>query len=460
MKSIRDQLLLGLLAGALVSTLLAGGATYLKVRNEANELFNGELKQIATYFPTQLAQGHPLPGIENPEDDIVVQAWDANGRLVYSTQPRQPFPRFPITGFGTVRFARDSWRVYGEEQHGQSGRFVQVAQAESARQELAAKIALRSLVSFLFLIPVLAGLIAIVVRRSLAPLHKVAHAVGQRSPAVLQPLETDAMPPEIVPILEALNGLLQRLDLAMTAQRAFIADAAHELRSPLAALKLQLQLAERAADRTQQTAAFAKLHDRLDRATHLVQQLLTLARQESIPSVRDMQLVDLHRVAQQVVGDKSALAENKHIDLGLEILAPVPNIDGDPDSLGIMLGNLVDNAIRYTPPGGRVDVRIVAHGVHVLLQVIDTGPGITPEEQARVFDRFYRGDESNASGSGLGLAIVKSIADQHHAHISMNRNEHPSGLMVSVAFMSTSHAKDAAGSTPARAAEPLNGVGE
>jgi two-component system OmpR family sensor kinase len=431
MRTIRQQLLIGLLSGTLACTLIAGAAMYLKVREEANELFDYQLKQVAGSLPAQFSPQSVQPRNDETEDDTVIQAWDRSGGVLYTSHPALSLPRYPAIGFKTVSALNDRWRVYGELRH---DRFVQVAQPTSVRQELAAGLAFRSLMPFLILLPVLAVLIGVVVRRSLRPLHEVAEAVARRSPSSLHPLPTDGLPPEVRPMLDSLNELLQQLDHALSSQRAFVADAAHELRSPLTALKLQLQLAERAKTDQQRVAAFAKLHERLDRSTRLVQQLLTLARQEQQISDQDCQEVDLYRLAQQVVADHSTLAESKAIDLGVEAAGSAPFVKGQADSLRILLSNLVDNAISYTPAGGRVDALALMVDGYPALRVSDTGPGIPMEDRLRVFDRFYRAEGSNVSGSGLGLSIVKNIADHHRATIHLNDNAPSSGLVVTVVF--------------------------
>ena len=228
------------------------------------------------------------------------------------------------------------------------------------------------------------------------------------------------MPPEVTPMLEALNDLLGQLDRSITAQRAFVADAAHELRSPLTALKLQLQLAERAADKESQNTAFTKLHERVERAAHLIRQLLTLARQEALTAGQEMSDLDVGQIAELVVGDQAALADSKNIDLGLDLEGKLPKIRGSAGSLQIMLNNLVDNALRFTPPGGRVDIRLRPKEAGVLLEVIDTGPGIAEGERERVFDRFYRAQPIPGDKSpGLGLSLVRAVAAAHGGRASL-----------------------------------------
>ena len=269
MRTIRQQLLLWLLGGMLACTVVAGLAMYLKVREEASELFDYQLREIAASLPPDFSAATREPGEHDPEQDVVVQVWDAAGARVYTSHPAIALPRLAHDGFRTVRAGDAEWRVFGRTRR---GRFVQVAHALDARDELVFGVAARSLAPFLALIPMLAVLIGIVVRRSLAPLQRVARAVGFRSAAALHPLSTEGIPPEIQPMVQALNDLLDRLGHALEAQRAFVADAAHELRTPLTALRLQLQLAERARDDVERQKAHADLRDGINRAFHVVEQ--------------------------------------------------------------------------------------------------------------------------------------------------------------------------------------------
>jgi two-component system OmpR family sensor kinase len=259
----------------------------------------------------------------------------------------------------------------------------------------------------------------------------VAAEVGSRDVGALSPVVDADLPQEIRPLTHALNELLGRLGHALDAQRAFIADAAHELRTPLTALKLRIQLAERAGDEAERKAAFKELEQGFERALHTVQQLLTLARQEPGASTQTRQSVDLHELAGSAVADGAAAADAKRIDLGMAGEEKV-FVEGDPAAIRILLDNLIDNAIRYTQPGGRVDVSLSADASSASIAVQDNGPGIPGGEMARVFDRFYRIPGTQAEGSGLGLAIVKRIADAHGARLeAVNMNP---GLRVSVVF--------------------------
>ncbi|MFL5422532.1 MAG: ATP-binding protein, partial [Myxococcales bacterium] len=310
-----------------------------------------------------------------------------------------------------------------------AGLVVQVAQPLRVRERLAIAASVRFLAPVLLILPLLGFLVWRAVGRSLAPLDQLAEAVGSRTAAALEPLPVSDAPEEALPLVRSLNDLLQRLRGALDAQRAFVADAAHGLRTPLAALNLQLQLVERATDAAERTAALADLRAGLERATHLVQQLLTLARAEpdAVPALagEPVRLADL---VEEAVADHAIVAETKGVDLGATEVAGDAVVTGDRAALRILLANLVENAIRYTPRGGRVDV---AAG-RSWLEVVDNGPGIPQADRERVFDRFYR-RSSGTQGSGLGLAIVKAIADRHSATVSL-RDTPGGGLTVRVEF--------------------------
>jgi two-component system OmpR family sensor kinase len=339
-------------------------------------------------------------------------------------------PNFALEGAHTVRVDGERWRVFGVRQH---GRYVQVSQPTSVRDGLAAHIAFRTLLPLLGLLPLFGGLIYFVVVNSLRPLDRLAYIVEGRSASALQPLDADNLPEELQPIVAALNSLLSKMEQALMAQGSFIADAAHELRSPLTALKLQVQLAERSTTPDMRATAFAKLHERLDRATHLVQQLLTLARHEPNRSPT-LAPVDLHKLAQLAVVDQSTYAESKAIDLGLEEGQQPVMVRGNAEGLSVLLNNLVDNALRYTQAGGRVDVLAGIENGRPVLRVRDNGPGVPANERSRLFDRFYRPDGNAVWGCGLGMSIVKSVADVHAADVLLGDSAPGGGLTVSVVF--------------------------
>jgi two-component system OmpR family sensor kinase len=310
---------------------------------------------------------------------------------------------------------------------------IQTAQSLSVIEDIAAGMALRVVWPLLVILPLLGALVWLTVYRGLRPLTSVTKAVRARTPAALQPLPESGLPEEVQPLVHAVNELLGRLGRAMVAQKGFIADAAHELRTPLTAVQLQLEEARLAGPVEEREAAFDDLQRGVSRAIHLVAQLLTLARQEPEVSQRAMEPVDLSDVARLVVAEQTPLAMARQVDLGIsEAVESV--IQGDPEALRVMLGNLVDNAIRYSPAAGRVDVAVTREDHRAAVTVVDEGPGIPVADRGRVFDRFFRGTELDVPGSGLGLAIVKSIGDRHLATIRLDSGPGGRGLAVRVSF--------------------------
>jgi two-component system OmpR family sensor kinase len=287
--------------------------------------------------------------------------------------------------------------------------------------------------------PLLALAVWWAVSRLLAPVQRVRGQLAQRRPDDLTPVSGAGLPSELQPLVHEFNALLARVQQAFDAQQHFVADAAHELRSPLAALKLQLQGLQRAPDTATRERAVERLGSGIDRATRLVEQLLALARQEAqIAAGAPPQPVPLAELARQAVLDATPAAQQRGIDLGL---APVPpeaegaSVPGHAQALAILLRNLLDNAIKYTPRGGRVDVALQADDGHITLLVDDSGPGIAPAERAQVLQRFHRGAQPEgapASGSGLGLAIADSIARLHGARLQLADAPQLGGLRVSL----------------------------
>ena len=441
-RSIRRDLVVRLAVGLLAAVAVAAIATYVRARAEANEIFDYQLQQMAASFTGVPLVGLPF-GFGANNEGLVVQMWDQNGVRLFLSQPKQALPAQAQLGFVTVSTPAGEWRVFSTLT---TGGVVQVAQPLSVRRELAASMALRTIVPLLAIAPLLALALWLGITRALRPLDRVAMAVGQRAPGGLQPLPEAGLPAEVQPLVHALNGLLGRLDRALGAQRAFIADAAHELRTPLTAVHLQAQIAERATNEDERRLALAELRAGLTRATHLVEQLLTLAREEPGVAERPFAPVNLTELARSVVGEHATIAEARGVDLGLaggaENAEQRVVIEGDAAGLRALLTNLVDNAVRYTPRGGRVDVGVEAQGEGAVLTVRDSGPGIPASERGRVFDRFYRvpGPTDDVAGSGLGLAIVKRIAERHDADIALGpgiASAQGEGLGVTVRFPAT-----------------------
>ena len=430
MTSIRRTLLLGLSVGLSGGILAAAGLVYFQAREEANELFDYQMKQLVASLPSQsFAPLAPSRAEEaNMQEDIVIQIWDGSGLRIYHSHEQTDLPQRAELGFSSVNTPGGAWRVYSRQLGNTT---VQVAQPLSARRAVATKMAVRTMAPLILLFPFLAGLIWITVGRGLSAVKRAAEDVQARDAGSLSPVSGDGLPQEIQPLVQALNGLLSRLSVALDAQRAFVADAAHELKTPLTALGLQIRLAERAESAEDRKHAFAELKQGLERAIHLVHQLLTLARQEPGAFEQAQEDVDLVALARNVVADFVVAADAKLIDLGIKAEMPA-HVTGNPAALRILLSNLVDNAIRYSPNGGRIDVSIQSVDRTAALIVQDAGPGIPEADLARVIDRFYRVTGTQAQGSGLGLSIVKRIAETHDADITLTNTGN--GLRACVTF--------------------------
>ena len=414
---------------ALIS-LLAAAVTYRRVLNETSTLFDYQLRQMALSLRTQISLA---PRIEVPPDqgdtDFVVQIWDVFGARTYLSRPGLPLINQTVLGYADLSLRGESWRAYGLQT---ADGVIQIAQPVRVREALARAAAERVVIPLILLLPVMIGAVAWIVSRGLKPLRYVTTEVQRRDVRSLTPLSMRDLPLEIEPLVGELNRLLARLQRAFAVQRAFISDAAHELRSPLTALRLQLQLLDRAPDEAARIEARGRLGAAVERAIHLVEQLLALARSEPQEMTSELATVDLSAAAAEAIGDTHELALSRHVDLGLDA-APDLVVRGDRDALRVLVRNLVDNAVRYAPPHGSVQVRTLAAAKEAVLEVTDSGPGIAPADRERVFDRFYRRAAAQESGTGLGLAIVKAIAERHGAQIVLD--EAPGGgLRATVSF--------------------------
>lgn len=454
MRSIQRTLLWWLAAGLFAGIAAATALIYGQARQEANALFDYQMQQVAAALPIQFANpatppfGPPVPedGLLRGGEEVVIHIWDGSGRSLYLSHSHPALPERAELGFSDVLTDEGEWRIYSVQL---GPAVVQIAQPQSARRALAARMALRTVAPLLLLLPLIGWLVWLAVGRGLRPLREIATEVRARDASTLEPLAVRPLPDEVAPLAAALNDLLQRLSHAMDTQRAFVADAAHALRTPLAALQLQSQLVERAESPQARQEAVGRLREGLERLTHLVAQLLTLARQEPGANPPPHEAVDLGALATSVVVDMTQAALDRDIDLGLEASDDAPAIvQGDADALRILLTNLIDNALRYIPRGSRVDVQVGVQaggargGRAVILTVTDNGPGIPPDECGRVFDRFYRAPDAPTGGSGLGLAIVAEIAQSHGAEVALE--DAAPGLRVRVVFPAAGPASGAA----------------
>ncbi|WP_350023132.1 MULTISPECIES: ATP-binding protein [Pseudomonas] len=438
-ESVQLRLSIALSVAVLIVALLAGVFAYVSAFDEALEMQDNTLRQVAALFERQhMTLAYPQPGQvvadDNEESRVIVQYLADGARAAADSDADIPLP-LPTTladGLSTLTVGGEPFRVLVKTTS--AGLRIAVAQETGARDRDARESAWRGLLPFLILFPVLLLVIADLVRKLFRPIEQLAAEIDLRDEQELHPIDERHLPTEVRPFVRAINRLLLRVTQSMTTQRRFVADAAHELRSPLTALSLQ---AERLASVEMPSLARERLQllrRGIERGRKLIDQLLGLASAQSAINGR-VEPVSVHGVYRRVLEDLLPLAEDKAIDIGLEG-GPDRQVLISQEDLLTLVKNLVDNAIRYSPQGGRVDLSVAQVQDEILLQVSDSGPGIALAERERVFDPFHRGLGSDEVGSGLGLAIVKAIADRHAGRVWLDYSDQRAkrGLCVTVAF--------------------------
>jgi signal transduction histidine kinase len=418
-RSIRANLVLwlvGALAAVSVAMLVVA---YALTRNEIGHVFDDELRQVA--YAVHLREDWNEIGrvrAARPGFSLAVRAYDAAGRLYFETAMpslpgslRQTFAE----GFARIETDEGAWRIYT---HRTDEGIVQVGQPVIVRDALARDLALRVLTPMLPLIPALALLIGWVLRRALAPLDEASRSVSARDAARLDALPLNDVPAELLPLVSQINALLARLAASLDGQRRFLADAAHELRSPIGALALQAQLLKRARTPEARASAMAELERGVERSRRLVQQLLEYARLEDGVQQQPHGRVDVARLAREAVGSLAPRADGFGVDLGADAPNPVV-VAGNENELRSLLENLLDNALRYAPAQTAVTIAVRGEGTAARLSVVDSGPGIPPPDRERVFRRFHRVAGDATAGTGLGLAIARSIVERHGGSIRL-----------------------------------------
>lgn len=421
----------------LAIAVAAGVFSYLSAFREAIELQDDQLRQMAALIHRQqlplipASPADPLDG--DPQSRVVVQLLPSPGAS--TSEPAGLLSDLPASlpdGIRTLNSGHTSWRVVIKSLA--SGSRIAVGQRTEVRDEIARDSAQRTLMPFLILIPVLLLLVGGLIRNMFRPLKAMALDLDRRSEQDLREVASSHLPLEIRPFVVAINRLLSRVAQSVSMQRRFVADAAHELRSPLTALSLQAEQLEAADMSAHARERLAVLRGGIRRTRGLLDQLLMLARVQDSSRVRT-RAVSVQQVFRQVLEDLMPLAEVKNIDVGVEGTQDA-RVTAPEADLKTLVKNLVDNAIRYTPNGGRINLSVHANGGNVILQVTDTGPGIAPQERQRVFDPFYRVLGHDEVGSGLGLSIVQTIADRLGAKIDLDYASEPtqSGLRIAVTF--------------------------
>lgn len=463
-RSIRRFLLLMFLLLASAGSLAIGALTYFQAAHEVEELFDADLAQLARVLAglldpetaatrgPELARSLARAGeIGNLEDDeptayghpyetkLGFQLRGPDGRLVFSSPEAPSEPLAPLSaGFSWEVHGGFRWRVFTLTDEA-AAIWVQVAQRADVRGELAGEIAIDLLVQSLLGLPIVLLVVPLIVVAAFAPVQRIAAELRGRAPGNLHPIDTQHVPEEVRGLVDSLNHLFERLSLAFEAERRFTADAAHELRTPIAALLVHAENARRTRNEGTRTAALDRIAVAARRLQRLVEQLLTLSRLDPDAGLGDWEPVNLAALATDEVRQASARADGAGVRLECDF-HPLPPMQGNVVMLGVLIRNLLDNALRHTPRGGRVRLSTCSAAGAAEFVVQDDGPGVPPALRERVLERFYRAPGQGGEGSGLGLSIVRRIAEIHGA--SLRLEDAAPGLKVVVSFRATQTATD------------------
>lgn len=460
--SIRRFLLINLLIIITVIASLNSAGTYFLDKIAIQNHLDIQLQQITSFLRLLLIQNPskeelktiqqlishknlsvhldlPIkPSLALPlKNESYFQIADQQGNIVLSypnATNTKLFQKKP--GFHDLLIKQRVWRVFNYYDPKLKLTFS-VSEPYHFRNQLEQVISWDNLIILLWTYPILGLLIWLTVGQGFRPIKKLEDEIASRPATNFNPIDLKNIPIEIKPLIEELNMLFHRLEEEFERNQHFASDAAHELRTPLAALKTQSQLILLANSEEEKQATAKNILKGVDRCTHLVQQLLTLSRVSQSEILKDLQSIDLSKIAAETLAQLAPAALEKNIDIELKkpYYAPV-KIYGNETMIHILIRNLVDNAIRYTPENGRVHVEVVNHVDQIIVRITDSGPGIPPDLHARVFERFYRVLGTQASGSGLGLAIAKQIAVLHHGEIKLNTPVSGSGLEVEITLPS------------------------
>ena len=436
--SIRRRLLVVLGLAISIATLIQAGIAYRVALREVDDISDYHMVQIAFALRRGMPEDAAPPREHRPLDGE-----DRSFSLLISPLPKPSASEMPLAepkpvrGFSTQQIGGKHFRVFTIPTQ---TRLIQVMHDEAVRSRNASKLALRTVLPILILGPVLMLIVWWGISRALRPLVTSRKEIARRDANDLRVLQTDGVPEELLPFILEINVLFDRIRKAFAAQQNFVADAAHELRSPLTALRLQVQGLQRACSAETRNVAAERVMTGIDRATRLIEQMLMLAREEA--SEADNTPCDLRQIVRLALSDVLPLAQARNIDIGANLSDAKKDDDfivaGNDEALRILLRNLLENAVIYASPDGAVNLSLSATDGGLALCIEDDGPGIPEEERARIFERFRRGRDHEMRGSGLGLSIVRVIAQRHHIRIELGQSAQLHGLAVTLTFPSTS----------------------
>lgn len=437
--SIKRFLLIYITLAILVIYVLISLASYRVSKEELDELYDANLQQVANSIAAQHLAIHDVTHLYNNiqvgagtkiegEEQFYVRVLARDGTVLYVSHPDAKVPLPASLGLSTQRFQSKQWRFFVVKAKEET---IQVAQSLKLRKNTIKETAYSLMASQLLFIPVLVLLIFYAIKKALFPLSVLSKDIQHRDSADLNPFADDKVPAEIKPLVQSLNVFMGKVSFMVDVLKRFTSDAAHELRTPITALKLQLTVLEQAKSTLERESAIQNLKAGISRSEQLVSQLLTLARIVPDNQSRQIRSVNLLALVKESFEELLPLAQEKSIDFGLS-KAEECEVNGVQQEIKVLINNVVDNAIRYTPNHGKIDVSVFNQAGDIVLEVSDSGPGIPNDDFDRVFERFYRGENQSISGSGLGLAIVREIATQHGTRIELS-NLNP-GLCFKVFF--------------------------
>jgi len=442
--SLRNRLLVILLAIFLLTWFSMMVATYINTRHEIEEVFEARLADSVgvlfdltehlyetashhVYHEGTLEKSH----LHAYQIKVIFQVW-REGTLLLRSDNTQDEMLTDSEGYSDLILKDQRWRILSHT-YARDKLHIIVGEQYAVRDEMIFSIMTNVFWPIVIAIPALALLILFGIERGLLPLNRLSLEIATRSPTQLSPVSTEGLPKEIIPMITSLNELLHRLDYALSSERRFTSDAAHELRTPLAALKAQAQVAARSINKDQRIRAIEQIIRSMDRMTRLVEQLLTMARLDPEHATKQHIQIDLEKIVETACSELAPDAVKKRLQFEL-VRKGDCMINGLPTALSVLARNLIDNAIRYTPEGEQIIVSVIREDGQVIFSVRDSGPGIPERERQRIFDRFYRILGSNVDGSGLGLSIVKRIADMHQASLEIVTPENNRGIEFRVTF--------------------------
>jgi two-component system sensor histidine kinase QseC len=445
-RSIRHFLLFSLLISITLASSITAVGNYIIDKQVTQNYLDAQLLKICSFIEILHDAAKVDTGIREEisrmfdrshsftVNTLFFQVWSNDGKLqLDSSNSSSESLVNAQDGFSDREIQKHNWRVYAHRDETTGAKII-VAELYDIRNKLADDITGSNARILLVTYPLFGILVWVIIGLALRSITRVTNEISNRASTYLEPVDANNIPIEIKPLVIELNQLFIRLKLAFERNKRFAADAAHELRTPLAALKTQAQVALKADKQEDRSKALIKVLQGVDRSSHMVAQLLTLSRLGQEEGLSDIRPVDLHKLASEVLAYLVPVALEKNIEIELAPPPHSPLLFGNEIILSVLIRNIVDNAIRYTPRGGEVKVRIFNDVQKIILRVTDSGPGIPLELRERVFERFFRILGTTASGSGLGLAIVHQITELHHGQISLGVPQNGIGLQFDVVF--------------------------